>query len=185
MDIIKKAYLAIIGENIEIYYAPTKDLETFTTTERDSLKGISRFPAKNLQRHDEDLLKTTDLMPILLSQVKCLNNSTKSQDNRDAKESLFTFERKFMTENLSRKIEELFSNSKLDSEGRISLEENQSNMRKLINQELSADKTRPVGEHDVDEIFKGLNRNSACSISKEELIRKLEQQSAIRLETEM
>ena len=82
MDIIKRAYLAMIGENIEIYYAPTKDLETFTTTERDSLKGISRFPAKDLQRHDEDLLKTTDLMPILLSQAKCLNNSIKSQDER-------------------------------------------------------------------------------------------------------
>ena len=49
-----------------------------------------------------------------------------------------------MNENLSRKIEELVSKSKLDSEGRISLEESESNMRKLINQELRADKTRPI-----------------------------------------
>ena len=88
MDIIKRAYLAMIGENIEIYYAQTKDLQTFTTTERDSLKGICRFPPKNMQRHDEDLVKNNGLMPILLSKTKCLNNRTASQE-MEAKENDF------------------------------------------------------------------------------------------------
>ena len=81
-----------------------------------------------------------------------------------------------MTENLSKKVEELFSKSKLDSEGRISLAESEGSVKKFISQELSAAKARPVEVHAVDEIFKDLDRNSARGVSKEELIKKLEEQ---------
>ena len=38
-----------------VFYATSKDLREFTTTEKDMKKEIARFPTPNYQTHEEDL----------------------------------------------------------------------------------------------------------------------------------
>ena len=60
MDIIKRMYFNLNNENMPIYYVQAPNLEKYTTTEKDTQKGISRMPPPNQRRHDEDLFDIKD-----------------------------------------------------------------------------------------------------------------------------
>ena len=55
MTIMKKMYFNLHSENMPIYYVQAPNLERYTTTEKDSTKGISRMPPANQRSYDEDL----------------------------------------------------------------------------------------------------------------------------------
>ena len=77
-----------------------------------------------------------------------------------------------MTETLSKKVDQLFAKSKLDDEGRISLNDNEENVKRFFTENSFAGKS--AEEQNVDELFKYLDRQS--HVSKEEFIKKLSEQ---------
>jgi len=55
IDVVKRVFFALKQKNIPIYYVTNKDCKEFTTTEKDMIKGVSRFPTPNYRSTDEDL----------------------------------------------------------------------------------------------------------------------------------
>lgn len=55
LDVLKRCFYVIKQKNVPIFYATSKDLRDFTTTEKDMKKGIGRFPTPNYRNYDEDL----------------------------------------------------------------------------------------------------------------------------------
>ena len=57
MDVIKRMYYLQYKTNVPVYYVQVQNLEKYTTTEKDSQKGISRMPPPQQRTRDEDLFK--------------------------------------------------------------------------------------------------------------------------------
>lgn len=55
LDVLKRVYYINKQKNVPIFYATSKDLREFTTTEKDMKKVISRFPTPNYRTNEEDL----------------------------------------------------------------------------------------------------------------------------------
>lgn len=54
---LKKLYIIEKGSNVPFFLVNAKDLEGYTTTEKDMKKNVSRFPPKELLCAEENLLK--------------------------------------------------------------------------------------------------------------------------------
>lgn len=52
---LKRCYYIKKNKNVPMFYATSKDLREFTTTEKDMKKEIARFPTPNYRTHEEDL----------------------------------------------------------------------------------------------------------------------------------
>lgn len=55
MDVIKRIFYIKKQKNCPIFYATSKDLRDFTTTEKDMKKEIVKFPTPNYRTTEEDL----------------------------------------------------------------------------------------------------------------------------------
>ena len=55
LDVIKRCYYINKQKNVPMFYATSKDLREFTTTEKDMKKEIARFPTPNYRTNEEDL----------------------------------------------------------------------------------------------------------------------------------
>ena len=55
LDVLKRCYYIKKQKNVPIFYATSKDLREFTTTEKDMKKEIARFPTPNYRTNEEDL----------------------------------------------------------------------------------------------------------------------------------
>jgi hypothetical protein len=61
VDLIKRLYyIAWDGKNLPLFHAPVKDLEAYTTTEKDFKKGKSRYPPPEMRFYGEDFEKPTE-----------------------------------------------------------------------------------------------------------------------------
>ena len=63
MDVIKRMYFLQYKANVPIYYVQVPNLEKYTTTEKDSQKGISRLPPPNQRNRAEDLFEVKEESP--------------------------------------------------------------------------------------------------------------------------
>lgn len=77
IEVLKKLFIVKKNANLPMYYAGTKDLENFTTTEKDMEKGVNRWPPNELK------VNTEDLLVLSASAVKERNNTimTSEKDN--------------------------------------------------------------------------------------------------------
>jgi len=57
MDLIKRLYIIKLNKNVPIYHVMSKDLEDYTTTEKDMKKGENRYPPREFRVETEDLMK--------------------------------------------------------------------------------------------------------------------------------
>ena len=64
IETIKKLFIVKKNLNLPMYHAATKDLENFTTTEKDMEKGLNRWPPNELKLNTEDLLVFTQHSPL-------------------------------------------------------------------------------------------------------------------------
>jgi len=55
IDLIKRLYIVKMNKNVPIYHVKSKDLEVFTTTEKDMEKGENRYPPRDFRVESEDL----------------------------------------------------------------------------------------------------------------------------------
>ena len=55
LDVIKRCFYIKKQKNVPMFYATSKDLREFTTTEKDMKKEISKFPTPNYRTTEEDL----------------------------------------------------------------------------------------------------------------------------------
>ena len=55
LDVIKRCFYIKKQKNVPMFYATSKDLREFTTTEKDMKKEISKFPTPNYRTNEEDL----------------------------------------------------------------------------------------------------------------------------------
>lgn len=58
-----------------IFYATSKDLREFTTTEKDMKKEIARFPTPNYRTNEEDLFDESGGAQASQSMVSTMNSS--------------------------------------------------------------------------------------------------------------
>lgn len=56
IDLLKRLFIITHGKNVSLFTMTTKDLEDFTTTEKDMNKGQTRFPSSEYRNTQEDLL---------------------------------------------------------------------------------------------------------------------------------
>ena len=61
LDVLKRCYYTKKQRNVPIFYATSKDLREFTTTEKDMKKEIARFPTPNYRTNEEDLFDGQDI----------------------------------------------------------------------------------------------------------------------------
>jgi len=55
LDVLKRCYYIKKQKNVPMFYATSKDLREFTTTEKDMKKEVVRFPTPNYRTTEEDL----------------------------------------------------------------------------------------------------------------------------------
>jgi len=55
MDLVKRLYIVKMNKNVPIYHVISKDLEDYTTTEKDMKKGENRYPPREFRVESEDL----------------------------------------------------------------------------------------------------------------------------------
>jgi len=55
MDLIKRLYIVKMNKNVPIFHVMSKDLEDYTTTEKDMKKGENRYPPREFRVESEDL----------------------------------------------------------------------------------------------------------------------------------
>jgi len=55
LDVLKRCFYIKKQKNVPMFYATSKDLREFTTTEKDMKKEIARFPTPNYRTNEEDL----------------------------------------------------------------------------------------------------------------------------------
>ena len=55
LDVLKRCFYIKKQKNVPIFFATSKDLREFTTTEKDLKKAMSRFPTPNYRTTEEDL----------------------------------------------------------------------------------------------------------------------------------
>ncbi len=60
LDLLKKLYIIEKNSNCPVFLVDAKDLEAYTTTEKDMKKSLSRFPTSNLLCPEENLIKDAD-----------------------------------------------------------------------------------------------------------------------------
>merc|ERR1712060_848267 len=55
LRVVKTCFYLLKQKNVPFFYATSKDLRDFTTTEKDMKKGTVRFPTPNYRTNEEDL----------------------------------------------------------------------------------------------------------------------------------
>jgi len=55
MDLVKRLYIVKMNKNVPIFHVMSKDLEDYTTTEKDMKKGENRYPPREFRVESEDL----------------------------------------------------------------------------------------------------------------------------------
>ena len=76
LDVLKRCYYIKKQKNVPIFYATSKDLREFTTTEKDMKKEIARFPTPNYRTNEEDLFDESGSASMNQSMVSSTNSST-------------------------------------------------------------------------------------------------------------
>mgnify|MGYP003340512854 CR=1 FL=1 len=64
INILKTHFAETNGINLPIFGAPATNLSQFTTTEKDSKRGISKFPPVQYRLREEDVLRESETQMI-------------------------------------------------------------------------------------------------------------------------
>lgn len=90
LDVIKRCYYIKKQKNVPMFYATSKDLREFTTTEKDMKREISKFPTPNYRTHEEDLFDesgSAQASPTPSAMNSSMNTDTGMFDNRETGEA--------------------------------------------------------------------------------------------------
>lgn len=90
LDVIKRCYYIKKQKNVPMFYATSKDLREFTTTEKDMKREISKFPTPNYRTNEEDLFDesgSAQASPTPSAMNSSMNTDTGMFDNRETGEA--------------------------------------------------------------------------------------------------
>lgn len=57
VSLLRARYAEKMNKNLPIYDIPEKNLKGFTTTEKDKMRGVEKYPPDNFRNYSGDLLK--------------------------------------------------------------------------------------------------------------------------------
>lgn len=81
INVLKRVFYSIHKKNCPMFYVTTKNLNEYTTTEKDMKKMQSRMPTQNLRTHAEDLFQGDSSDSITNTENEAAENAFGSNDN--------------------------------------------------------------------------------------------------------